>query len=92
MIVVEEYIHKHLRNFKIMNDEKFDHLEISEKLCELIRDDGFDIGDRFPTVLEVANQYNVCRNTAMRAIFKLVGEGTLELKRGHGICIKEMPK
>ena len=75
-----------------MNSSKFAYLEIRDRLCEQIQRDGFDIGDKLPTISEIAQRYGVCRNTAIRAISSLVSEGILESRRRAGIHIKEIPK
>jgi len=69
---------------------------IFEQLKTQIRDaivqNGLSVGDRLPTVSEMAEEYGVSRNTVLRAIRRLVKQGILESRRYHGIVVRNIPK
>lgn len=63
------------------------HTKIYFDLYNLIASAGYNIGDRIPTELSLATQYNVSRPTIHKAVKKLQDEGYLESKAGSGTRI-----
>jgi len=52
---------------------------------------GFTVGDKLPTISDIAVNYNVSRDTAIRAVNELVKTGVLESRRRVGIRVRSIP-
>lgn len=66
------------------NSEKPLHLQAEEVLRELIKSDEYKNGKLLPNEISLSEQLNISRNTLRQAINKLVFEGLLIRKKGHG--------
>lgn len=64
---------------------------VLELLKELILDSGLAPGDRLPTELALATQLNASRNAVREALRALEGQGTVEIRHGHGIYLRHAP-
>ena len=66
--------------------------QLNQLLKELIEEEGFRVGDRFPTERAICERYEVSRATANKAISNLVSEGILQFKKGVGTFVKSIPE
>ena len=64
---------------------------ISEKLCGLIHDRALKPGDKLPNEYELSSLLNVSRSTLREAIKSLAGRSILNVRRGVGTFVAEMP-
>ena len=73
----------------------FDKVILSEKVAEsikkLIRDKKLQSGDKLPNEIELTKTLNVSRSTIREAIKTLVSKNILEVKRGKGTFVSNMP-
>ena len=76
----------------ILSSSGLAYLDLERRLRDEIIHREFDIGDKLPTVLEMAERYGVGKDTVIRSVKALVKEGVLESRRGVGITIKELPQ
>lgn len=60
------------------------HIQAETYLRQLIEKEEYKTGKLLPTEVELAKMLNISRNTLRQAINKLVYEGLLLRKRGHG--------
>jgi DNA-binding transcriptional regulator YhcF (GntR family) len=60
-------------------------VKIAERLCDDILAGGYREGDRVPSVRELAAEYEVNTNTALRAFEVLQRDGILLQQRGIGM-------
>ncbi|MBD1427349.1 GntR family transcriptional regulator [Sphingobacterium arenae] len=60
------------------------HIQAETYLRQLIEKEEYKAGKLLPTEVELAKMLNISRNTLRQAINKLVYEGLLLRKRGHG--------
>jgi GntR family transcriptional regulator len=67
------------------------YYQLSRFLIQLIQDEAFHQGDRFPTEEAIANYFNISRPTANKAITLLLQEGFLSRDKGLGTFVKEKP-
>ena len=66
------------------NSEKPLHIQAEEVLRKLIESDEYKNGKLLPNEVLLSEQLNISRNTLRQAINKLVFEGLLVRKKGHG--------
>ena len=64
--------------------------EVRDRLRDDIRRRNMSVGDRMPTISQIAKKYDVSRNTAIRAVTELVNEGVLESRRRVGITVRSV--
>jgi len=64
-------------------------MQISDHFCEMILKKEWNVGDRVPSVREMAVQMEVNPNTAIRAFHFLQDENILTKKRGVGYFVAE---
>lgn len=65
------------------------YFQIYEYLHEIIVQRGFEIGDKLPTEMELAEKFNVSRMTSKKALDKLVIEGMVVRKKGKGTFLTQ---
>lgn len=68
------------------------YYQIKQSIKSLIIDREFGPGDRIPSENQLAEQFNVTRLTVRQAVFQLVQEGLLEIRRGNGTFVTEDEK
>lgn len=73
----------------INNSVKLLGEQTSERIIQLIIDNGWEAGDKLPNEYELANMLNVGRSTIREAIKALVSRNILEIRRGAGTYISE---
>lgn len=66
------------------NSDKPLHVQAEELLRELIKSEEYKNGKLLPNEVSLSEQLNISRNTLRQAINKLVFEGVLVRKKGHG--------
>lgn len=66
------------------NSDKPLHIQAEEVLRELIKSEEYKNGKLLPNEVSLSEQLNISRNTLRQAINKLVFEGVLVRKKGHG--------
>ena len=66
------------------NSEKPLHIQAEEVLRKLIESEEYKNGKLLPNEVLLSEQLNISRNTLRQAINKLVFEGLLVRKKGHG--------
>ena len=64
--------------------------EVRDRLRDDIRHRNMSVGDRMPTISQIARKYDVSRNTAIRAVTELVNAGVLESRRRIGITVRSV--
>lgn len=74
----------------VLTGSKHAFAEVRDRLRDDIRRRNMRVGDRMPTVSQIAKEYNVSRNTAIRAVTELVKEGVLESRRKVGITVRSI--
>lgn len=62
---------------------------VLEKLQEMLRTEGLEIGDRLPSERELANRFGVSRNSVREALKTLEWEGIIAIRHGGGSFLKE---
>jgi GntR family transcriptional regulator len=67
------------------------YYQLSRFLVQLIQDEAFKTGDRFPTEEAIARYFNISRPTANKAIQLLLQEGFLSRDKGLGTFVREKP-
>ena len=67
------------------------YLEVKDKLLDSIWQENLEVGDKLPTITEIAKKYSVCRETAIRSVSELVEQGILYSKRRTGITVRALP-
>lgn len=65
------------------------HAQIFQELREHILSGDLKAGDRLPTELKIAQQYNTSRGTVRQALTALVNEGLLERVQGSGTFVSQ---
>jgi DNA-binding FadR family transcriptional regulator len=73
----------------INNSVKLLGEQTSERIIQLIIDNGWEAGDKLPNEYELANMLNVGRSTIREAVKALVSRNILEIRRGAGTYISE---
>jgi len=64
-------------------------LQIAENLCHRVLEGSLKPGDRVPSVRELAEEFEVNRNTLLRAYSLLNEDGVFENSRGVGFFISD---
>ena len=72
----------------IYHSDKALFVKIAERLCDDILADRYREGDRVPSVRELAAEYEVNTNTALRAFDILQRDGILAQQRGIGMLVE----
>jgi len=70
---------------------KHAYLEIKDRLLDTIRQENLVVGDKLPTITEIADRYSVCRATAIRAVKALANDGVVSSRRRVGITVNALP-
>lgn len=60
------------------------HVQAEKLLRDLVKKEEYQGGKLLPNEVELSNQLGISRNTLRYAILKLVNEGLLSRKKGHG--------
>lgn len=60
---------------------------IYECLLKTILSDGYEVGDRLPTEMELCSRYGVSRSTVREAISMLQAKGIVSVRRGSGTYV-----
>jgi DNA-binding LacI/PurR family transcriptional regulator len=68
------------------------HLLVRAKILEHIQTGSWSTGTQIPAEPILASQLGVSRMTANKAILKLVDDGVLSRRKGHGTFVLERPK
>ena len=71
----------------IYHSDKALFVKIAERLCDDILADRYREGDRVPSVRELAAEYEVNTNTALRAFEVLQRDDILQQQRGVGMQV-----
>lgn len=69
-----------------------EHLKISDDLILKIRSGEIGVGDKIPSLSQLAERFKVDRNVARRAIARLENLGWVEPVNGKGCYVKERPQ
>ena len=75
-----------------LTGSKHAYLEIKELLLDWILDNNIKVGERLPTITEIAERLDVSRPTVIRAVNELAKEGTVLSQRRRGIVVKSIPE
>lgn len=65
--------------------------QISEDLCQQIRDGKFGVGDKLPSLKALANEYEVAELTVHAAVRELQHQGVLISVSGRGTFVNATP-
>ncbi len=74
-----------------MRDRRPLTLQLRDELRELIRRDGLRAGDQLPAETELATRFAVGRTTVREALKTLEQDGLLDVRRGRGRFVSELP-
>src|SRR6202034_2550150 len=74
------------------NDSVLLHDQVAAEIRRAIADGEAGPGDRLPLVKDIAAVLGVNKNTVLRAMHILRGEGLLEFTRGRGITVTGTPE
>ncbi len=74
-----------------LSSEKRRSQEVATHLKELILDEKLKPGDKLPSELELCSLFSVSRPTIREAVKTLVSQGILEIRRGKGTYVSQMP-
>lgn len=72
--------------FKFLNDKPI-FLQIVEDILTKIFREEFELGDKLPSVRELAIMYTVNPNTIQKVVSELVVRGVVEIERGKGTFV-----
>jgi DNA-binding FadR family transcriptional regulator len=75
---------------KIQSAKQRSH-EVAAHIKELIRDEKLKRGEKLPNELELCRSFAVSRPTVREAVKALVSQGILEIRRGKGTFVSQMP-
>ena len=67
------------------------YYQLSRFLVQLIQNEAYQPGDRFPTEESISSFFKISRPTANKAIQLLLQEGFLSRDKGLGTFVKEKP-
>ena len=70
-----------------MNDKKLLAFQTEEKLLRYIQNEPVNVGEKIASENELAQRFNVSRNTLREAVKILVSKGVLDVKRGSGTFV-----
>jgi GntR family transcriptional repressor for pyruvate dehydrogenase complex len=62
--------------------------EVAQRVAEMIREGTYEPGDRLPSISEMASRFEVGHPTLREALKKLEVLGTVEIKHGSGVYVK----
>ncbi len=65
--------------------------QVARKITTLIKEQDLKVGQRLPNEFEIASQLKVGRGTVREAVKQLVARNVLEIQRGKGTFVKQMP-
>jgi DNA-binding FadR family transcriptional regulator len=74
-----------------LSSEKRRSQEVATHLKELILDEKLKPGDKLPSELELCGLFSVSRPTIREAVKTLVSQGIIEIHRGKGTYVSQMP-
>ena len=74
-----------------LSSEKQRSQEVAAHIKELIRNEKLKPGDKLPNELELCGLFSVSRPTIREAAKTLVSQGILEIRRGRGTYVSQMP-
>jgi len=74
-----------------LSSEKQRSQEVATHLKELILDEKLKPGDKLPSELELCGLFSVSRPTIREAVKTLVSQGIIEIHRGKGTYVSQMP-
>ncbi|PKL03477.1 MAG: FadR family transcriptional regulator, partial [Spirochaetae bacterium HGW-Spirochaetae-9] len=74
-----------------LSTEKRRSQEVATHLKELILDEKLKPGDKLPSELELCGLFSVSRPTIREAVKTLVSQGIIEIHRGKGTYVSQMP-
>jgi GntR family transcriptional regulator len=63
------------------------HLKVKEDIKSIIYSEGYEVGDRLSSELELCQKLNTSRVTIRRALSELQAEGAIKRKRGSGTVV-----
>jgi DNA-binding transcriptional regulator YhcF (GntR family) len=66
--------------------------QIAEQIATLCASGSLELGERLPSVRELARELAVNQNTILRVYERLVGEGLLEMRHGQGTFVSARAK
>jgi GntR family transcriptional regulator len=61
--------------------------QIAEQIAALCAAESLKVGDRLPSVRQLAQELTVNQNTVLRVYEKLAGDGLLEMRHGEGTFV-----
>jgi len=64
--------------------------QVRDRIVELIRDQGFQEGDKLPTEAQLMAKFGVGRSSVRAAVQSLVGLGIVELRPGRGAFVRRL--
>lgn len=70
-----------------MNDKKLLAFQTEEKLLRYIQNKPVNVGEKIDNETELAQRFNVSRNTLREAVKILVSKGVLDVRRGSGTFV-----
>ncbi len=62
--------------------------EVAQRVAEMIREGTYEPGDRLPSISDMASRFEVGHPTLREALKKLEVLGTVEIKHGSGVYVK----
>ncbi len=65
--------------------------EVASHIKELIRDEKLKPGEKLPNELELCSLFSVSRPTIREAVKILISQGIIEIRRGKGTYVTEVP-
>lgn len=74
-----------------LSTEKRRSQEVAAHIKELIRNEKLKPGDKLPNELELCALFSVSRPTIREAVKTLASQGVLEIHRGKGTYVSQMP-
>jgi GntR family transcriptional repressor for pyruvate dehydrogenase complex len=60
---------------------------LADQIRQLIQSAGYKVGDRLPTIMEMAHQFRVGHPTVREALRKLETVGIVEIRHGSGVYV-----
>ena len=77
--------------YRKIESEKRRSQEVAAHIKELIREDKLKRGEKLPNELELCGLFAVSRPTVREAVKTLVSQGIIEIHRGKGTFVSQMP-
>ncbi|MEO3884232.1 GntR family transcriptional regulator [Nonomuraea sp. B5E05] len=72
--------------------ERPKYLRIADELRAKIRSGELAVGDRLPSIPEIAKEHGIARNTAAAVLDVLTGEGLATARPGSGTYVRKQPE